>query len=335
MSQLQSGMAFKATVTLLLLTAMQIASAGAEFRLERLTPREMPLAPGNSTNYVLRIRNVGNEAGSAPLLGAFYWENRWDPYVLTQSNDPRCGPLHWVETSGGSNGPGFETAPIEPGEHLDCAMKISRPAVSPRDTSLTFLVRDTDPPHANHSGEALIGTLTDASLYTRTLDFSVDSAGIAHATVELSVRNAGHVTINEQHVGNCYASVPLRVLIDGSGPEGCGEAIFGPTCFDGGYGFHIPAVPAGSTYRCRMQLHSPTVYESPLQSTILLDLQSAVGGGTLMNISRDHQSASLYLGPIAAAAVTHAVPAIDRYGAPLLLFGLGFLGWLRVRSTPH
>lgn len=297
----------------LLSSASRTANAAATFTLERLTPRLMYMAPGTSASYVLRITNVGDAAGSAPLYAAFYWENRWDPYTLTQSSDPRCGPLHPSIAYPGDwlfPGPGFETAPIAAGDSLDCALTISRTATSPRDTSLEWVVRDTAPPYASVSGPALIGTLADTSIRTRNLDFSIDAQGIARATVELTVHNGGHATVAEQVAGACEDSFIRPFFTDGSGPQGCGDSNFSPLCFDRGYGFLIPQLDAGQTHRCLIHLQSRTRYDKPLQFPIDLDLfQQGIGGGTLIDIDQSNNVATLFLGPMAAGASV-PLPAI-------------------------
>jgi hypothetical protein len=45
--------------------AVSPAIAAADFRLERLTPREMYVAPGQTTTYMLRIQNIGDAEGTA------------------------------------------------------------------------------------------------------------------------------------------------------------------------------------------------------------------------------------------------------------------------------
>lgn len=282
------------------LVPLHSALAAAVFQLERVTPREMYMAPGTSARYVLRIRNIGDEVGIAPLFASFSSENRWDPYTLTQSSDARCGTLHpsSVDPIGIFTGPGFETAPITPGGSLDCAMTITRPAGSPRDTSLAWIVRDTTPPNTIFSAEVLIGTLADTSIATQNLAFSIDASGIGRSTVELTVHNGGYAIISAQIAGACEDNVPSPFAIDGSGPNGCGAADSSPGCFDRGYGFWIPQLASGQTHRCLIHLQSLTPYETPLRFAINLDfLQAGETGGTLMDIDQTNNAATLLLGP--------------------------------------
>lgn len=301
-------------VVFMILTSLAgdcVAHAAASFQLQRITPREMPLVPGASTRYVLRISNVGDETGIAPLFAYFWFENRWDPYTLTQSGDPRCGPLHPSGLDWFTQGPGFETAPIEPGGTLDCDLRISRPATSPRDTSLFWVVRDTTPPYASTSDVALIGTLAETSITTRNVDFSLDNNGIARATVQLSVHNGGRATLIEQSAGACEDTETRPFFTDGSGPDGCGGDWFGPRCLDWGYGFLIPQLEPGQTHRCLIHLQSFTRYTGPLQFPIDVNWpQQGIGGGTLMDTNRDNNSTVLLLAPTASGEELFGVPSL-------------------------
>ncbi|MEO5559171.1 MAG: hypothetical protein ABIO49_05200 [Dokdonella sp.] len=288
------------------------------------------MAPGASAGYLLRIRNVGDEAASAPLFASFYWENRWDPYTLTQSPDVRCGPLHpssiYPELI--FQGPGFETAPIAPGGSLDCAMTITRPAGSPRDTSLAWVLRDTTPPNSVFSAETLIGTLADTSITTRNLDFSIDAAGIGHSTVELTVRNGGHATIRAQSAGACEDNYPRPFIIDGSGPGGCGASDYSPDCFEPGYGFWIPQLASGESHRCLVHLQSPGSYGGPLRFAINIDfMQAGESGGTLMDIDQTNNYATLFLGPTG----TTPPASVTTYSWMALLALVSLLGLFALR----
>ncbi len=295
------------------------AHAAASFQLQRVTPREMPLVPGASTRYVLRITNVGDETGIAPLFAYFWFENRWDPYTLTQSADPRCGPLHPSALDGFTQGQGFETAPIAPGGTLDCDLMISRPATSPRDTSLYWAVRDTTPLYASTSDIALIGTLAETSITTRNVDFSLDQNGIARATVELSVHNGGRATLMEQAAGSCEDTAFRPFFTDGSGPNGCGDDGFGPLCFDRGYGFLIPQLEPGQTHRCLIHLQSFTRYTGSLQYPVEVSWpQQGIGGGTLMDTNRDNNSAVLLLAPTGSGEALSGVPSLGPLALGLL-----------------
>ncbi len=325
---------FMVPVIAVFLAGACVAHAAASFQLQRITPREMPLVPGASTRYVLRITNVGDEAGIAPLFAYFWFENRWDPYTLTQSADPRCGPLHPSGLDWFTQGPGFETAPIEPGGTLDCDLMISRPATSPRDTSLFWVVRDTTPPYASTSDVALIGTLAETSITTRNVDFSLDNNGIARATVELSVHNGGRATLIEQSAGACEDTAPRPFFTDGSGPDGCGDDRFGPRCFDWGYGFLIPRLEPGQTHRCLIHLQSFTRYTGPLQFPIDVNWpQQGIGGGTLMDTNRDNNSAVLLLAPSGSDEVS-GVPSLGSRALGLLAMILALAAMRPRRSQP-
>lgn len=313
----------------LLANPARTAHATAAFQLERITPREMYVAPGTSASYVLRISNVGDEVGIAPLFASFYWENRWDPYTLTQSADPRCGPLHPSSLDWFSQGTGFETAPIAPGEMLDCTMMINRPPGSPRDTSLTWVVRDTTPPNNSYTAQALIGTLADTSIKTRNLDFSIDASGIGHSTVELTVHNGSRAIIAAQNAGACEDKFPRPFVIDGSSPDGCGPSDYSPTCFDLGYGFRIPQLAAGQTHRCLIRLSSPQPYVAPLAFGISIDfMQAGATGGTLMDIDHSNNDALLLLGPTGGDAPA----AVVAYNWLALLALAGLLVLLAIRQ---
>lgn len=264
--------------------------AGALFRLDRVTPHAMFVAPGSSASYRLRITNVGDGPGTAPLYAAFYYENLRDPapYVFEQSSDPRCGPLHLDAPYPGSMefGPAFETASLAPGDSLECDMTIMRPPASIEDTSAYWTVRDTDPPYAFRSDPALIGTLANTSASARTIDFSIDTSGYAHSMVEISVHNAANVSITSQSLGTCNPTfAPFG--IDGDFESGCGPGNSGPGCPDISSGYPIPRLDPGATYRCLVKLRSSAPYTAPLEYSLLsLGLQQGVGWGILMNMIR-------------------------------------------------
>lgn len=267
---------------LVLLFAPWICEAAATFNLEHTTPFAMHIAPGASTAYTLRITNVGDAPGIAPLYAELISINPFDPapYTLQQSSDPRCGPLHFDDPYPGSweYGPAFETATIAPGESLDCTLSIFRPTLSRSDVTLWWTIRDTNPPYASSSPTVFIGTLADISITSRTLNFSITPDGSAHALVELLVHNGSDVAVNSTGVGACGLP-PFGIRGDFAG--GCES--YGPVCPDLSVGFRFPQLAVNQNYTCRLRLDSPPSYSAPLSYQLWFGETTSVGGEYLLN----------------------------------------------------
>lgn len=315
--------------------APPICRAGALFQLDRVTPYAMPIAPGSSATYILRITNIGDAAAIAPPYAVFYYENQHDPaaYTFEQSSDPRCGPLHVDAPYPGSweYGPAFETASLAPDDSLECNMTIVRPPASIRDTSVYWTVRDTDPPYAFRSDQALIGTLANTSASARNIDFSIDSGGYAHSLIEISVHNGASVAIRAQSLGTCIPPFP-PFRIDGDFEGGCGQGNYGPGCPNISFGYPIPQLDPVATYRCLVKLQSIDPYTVPLEYSLLsLGLQQGVGTGTLMNVNPNGGRLTLVLEPLETAT---PVPANRLLGGLAILLLVAALMRLRysVRS---
>ena len=66
--------------------APPICRAGALFQLDRVTPYAMPIAPGSSATYILRITNIGDAAAIAPPYAVFYYKTSTIPPPIRSSN---------------------------------------------------------------------------------------------------------------------------------------------------------------------------------------------------------------------------------------------------------
>lgn len=297
-----------------------LAHAAAEFRLERLSARELPLEPGASGTYRLRIRNVGGESGTAQLGSNPVYPYFDDPnYAFTQSGSAACGEFgsEWANLN--AQRTVFPAGPIAAGGSLDCSMLVSRGVDSWSDRFLTWMVRDDQGEYVDPTDVALLGTLTDVSVSTRSFGFYVDRKGAAHSTIRLEIRNGGSVPVIGQIAGYCEDHGFRPFLTDGSGDGGCGDSEWSPMCFDWGYGFLIPEIAAGETYRCLVRLQSIEAYDHPIGFPIGVDLQQYEAGTQhwLIDTDQGNNRASLWLEPDGTAAI--AAPSVTPIGLAILI----------------
>jgi len=314
------------------------AVAAADFRLERLSPRETYLAPGQSAGYTLRIRNVGNATGVAHVgddtHSSYPWMDDFTSYSLVQSDRPECGAFDH-EYTGFFNDYRivFEAGPINAGEYVDCTMTVGRDTDSRHDMAMSWGVRigTSEPPVYEHATEnALFGTLTEVSIETRSFGFFIDDTGFAHATTELRLRNRGSVPVDPQIAGACEDFFFRPFITDGSEPGGCGSDQYSPECFYGGYGFLVPEIPAGGTYSCTIRMTSIEPYESPLSYAIMVGTRQSGAGYTFIDIDPQNNQAALRLEPDANEVEATPVPSVARLG--LVLFGSAIILIIYVKS---
>ncbi len=311
-----------ALALILVILFASYAWADTEFELERLSPDQLRVAPGESVFYSLRIHNRGDVAGAAPVFGRFYILNRFlpAPYSLGQSVDARCGLVH-VNNFGDMS---FLTTDIAPGDSLDCAWPITRPLASIIDTSLFWRTAVED---SSFSGLTMIGTLTNTSIATRTLSFSINEQGIGRAIVELSIRNGGEHPIEEQGAGECYyGNVDVLVEAD-DGKESCGEISYSPPCFTGGgYGFTLPGLQPGETRRCTFKLRSRLPYAHPLAVDFRIEPeQPTENGGMLFDTDVNDNRAYAWLAPVVNADITQLI-SLRWPALALMILVLSFVG---------
>ena len=310
------------TLALILVTLFaSCAWADAEFELERLSSDQLRVAPGESVIYSLRIHNLGDIAGAASVFGGFYLLNRFlpAPYTLGPPSDTRCGLIH-INNFGDMS---FITANIAPGDSLACAWPINRPLASIIDTSLFWR---TAAEHSSFSGLTMIGTLTNTSIATRTLAFSIDEQGIGHASVELSIHNGGELPIEGQGAGECYYEFDVLAEAD-EGEGGCGDISYSPSCFTGGgYGFALPGLQPGETHRCTFKLRSRLPYTHPLAADFRIEPEQPTdNGGMLFDTDENDNRAYAWLAPVVNADAT-PLSSLRWPALALLILMAGFLG---------
>jgi hypothetical protein len=319
--------------------ATHLSFAAADFRLERISPREMHLGPGESGTYVLRIRNVGDQTGVARLGSNPVDHYLGDPnYVFTQSGSSACGEFgsEWAEFN--AQRTVFAAGPIAPGGSLDCPMTIFRGLDSWSDRFLSWMVRDDQydyPNYINPTDDSLLGTLTDVSITTHSFGFNIDEQGFAHSTIQLEVRNSGTVPVREQIAGYCEDHAFRPFVTDGSGPGGCGVDDYSPSCFEWGYGFAIPPIEAGTTYSCLIHLHSVERFESPLGYSIGVELQQYEAGNQhwLIDTNQQNNNTVLWLQP--SGTVATVVPSATSLGLLILGSLAAVAALLRIRRVSH
>ena len=312
-------------------TLASCAWAEASFQLEMLSADQLIVAPGESTTYAMRIHNSGDTAAATGVMGQFHLLNRFlpNPFTLGPPADARCGSIHVDYPSQ----VWFVTESIAPGSSLDCQWPINRPLGSKYDTWLVWTTQVANP---SHTDLTVIGTLTNTSIATRTLDFSVDDQGIGHASIELSIHNGGQLPIHEQSAGSCYAGGFDAIVLSGDGESSCGEADFAPPCFTGGgYGFALPALQPGQTHRCTFKMRSFQPYTHPLAAEFEISREQGTGDGImLLDRNEDNNRAYAWLAPVGnqvpAQLISLRWPALA-----LLILLCGFLGLRRQRSRTH
>ena len=303
--------------------------ATASFQLERLSAESLTVAPGESVTYAMRIRNVGDTAGAASVQGSFILQGIFSdyPYTLSAAQDPLCGTVSSTTSAAVS----FTTAAIAPGSELDCTWNVQRPSASKRDTWLTW---STGAPPTSTIERTFIGTLTNASISTRTLDFSVDGQGIGHSNIELSIHNGGQLPLDEQSAGSCYAASPEVLVLGDDSAGGCGDESFTPACFTGGgYGFKMPVLQPGQTHRCTFKVRSSSPYTHPLATNFGIDmLQGSAGYEILLLDTNEADNAAVaWLAPAGSQGAA-PLPSVRWPALMLLVIACGFLGLRRQRS---
>jgi len=99
------------------------------------------------------------------------------------------------------------------------------------------------------------------------------------------VQQSSTVTLSSVAAGYCLYA-PLRFEMSGSLRGGCvGPMAGGGACFNGGYQFKIPVIPAQQAAKCRVQLTSWEAYSAPLYHPIKLItmyMQDAATGGRVL-----------------------------------------------------
>jgi hypothetical protein len=299
-----------------------LAHAAAEFRLERLSSRELHVEPGASGTYQLRIRNVGDESGTAQLGSNPVYPYFDDPnYAFAQYEEAACGEIGSESADLNAQRAVFLAGPIPAGGSLDCSMLVSRGSKSSSDRFLTWMIRDDQGEYVDPTEQALLGTLTDVSVSTRSFGFRVDDEGFGHSIVRLEIKNGGSVPVMGQIAGYCEDHGFRPFLTDGSGNGGCGDSGSSPMCFDWGYGFSIPEIAPGETYRCLVRLQSIEAYDHPIGFPIGVDFTQYEAGNQHQLIDTDggNNTAALWLEPDGTAAI--AAPSMTRTGMAIL-FGL-------------
>ena len=289
-----------------------LAYAAAEFRLERLSASEMPLEPGASGTYRLRIHNIGDASGTAHLGSNPVYPYLDDPnYAFTPSGSAACGQFdtEWADLNG--QRAVFVAGPIAAGGILDCSMLVSRGVDSWSDRFLVWMVRDDQGGYVDPTDAASLGTLTDVSVSAHSFAFHVDDEGFAHSTIRLEIRNGGGVPVGGQIAGYCEDHGFRPFVTDGSGDGGCGDSDWSPGCFDWGYGFLIPEIAAGETYRCLIRLQSIEPYDHPLSFPIGVNFWQSEAGNqhALIDTDQGNNTTLLRLEPdgiaVAAPSTTH------------------------------
>lgn len=323
---------FFGTVTAALsATVSSEALAQPAFELELLTPSELRVSPGGSVAHALRIRNVGTVAGPALVEGT------WFPYNVTfdtgvyqfcAASDPRCGTIevpsfHEVD---------FTTAALDPGQALDCLWQVNRPAGAPLLDAWLAWRSETDSEY-DYSTLTLFGTLTNTTVSASTLSFDVDAQGIGRSTIELSVQNLGEHPIDSQITQSCRSPVPgaNQLLIEDSfGPGACGQVLDVQTgcniviggVGDGPYGYQIPELQPGDTYRCTFTARTSLPYQGPVASDMsTTPVQISASAGNLLDTELEDNLAAIVLGPTGSSGAPVALDALER----LPLFALGLL----------
>jgi|JI10StandDraft_1071094.scaffolds.fasta_scaffold85802_3 hypothetical protein len=302
--------------------------------------------PGESGEFQFELRNPSDAASANFLLQAGTWPpSIYDPSDwLFEALDPSlCGqPIHSVIASVGLltfYGYRIAVAPVPAHGEVICRYRVSRAAESHSDLSLRFAAVDL-------AGTAL---LPSQSVLLRLgslahLNFSIEplcaaTANPAVRTVEITLRNDGPSAIDPVNFGTCLDNVFPAFLIDANIPMGCGPAEGSVLCFDQGIAWRSPALAAGETWQCRMQLDSGA-FTSGVDSLLLqVDEYYTGDGRTIHEIATTRPSDALSVSeavPIcptgnAQAEVIPLFPVHRSWAMSLLISTLLLIGWHGLR----
>ncbi|WP_257385116.1 hypothetical protein [Tahibacter caeni] len=199
-----------------------------------------------------------------------------DQYIVTTAGDspascPDLQELPWSQSI------------YFPAGDYTCSYAVQRNASSRSDLAIEF----SNEPYSGTRINSLnfkLGTVPGLELRLEAAPASILQNGRAQGLVSLVVHNDSAVTVRDLRAGFCLMEA-LPFAVDGAIAGGCGSSVYGPMCFDFGYGVLLPDVPPRGESSCLVRLTSNSVYERPLAFPIqLIDqwMTDAANGGRLL-----------------------------------------------------
>ena len=251
-----------------------------EIRFTALPGPILHLSPGETGTLRLRVQSPSSIW--TKLLAANAAD---EEYEFTQVGASEgCAALE--PQSWGSN---VTFDPTVTGGDLECVYSVRRAIESINDLSI-----DLWPTGSNGLPIGSVAMLRFGAVPDLRLDVRQDSVawlpdGHAQSVVTLAVRQSSDVALSGVSAGFCWVGSFPGFTMDGNIPDGCaGPAPGGGFCFDGGYGFQLPTIPAHGAITCRVQLTTREAYMTPLYYPIRLVttvMNDATTGGHILTLS--------------------------------------------------
>lgn len=302
--------------------------------------------PGESSEFQFELRNPSDAASEAFLLQAGTWSpSLYNPADwLIEALDPDlCGqPSHGVIGSVGVvtlYGYRLTVAAIPAHGDVVCRYRVSRAADSRSDLSLRFSAVDPSgtPLLPTQSVQLKLGSLTHLSFRIEPL--CATTANPTVRSVEITLHNEGPSAVDPVNVGTCLDNILPSFSIDADIPMGCGPADGFVLCFDYGIAWQSPALAAGESWRCRMQLTADAFPSGSDALVLRLDEQYRNAGRTIYEIAPSIPAASLSVSeavPICPtgnpqAEVVPLFPVQRGWVMSLLISALLLIGWQGLR----
>ncbi|MEZ5456955.1 MAG: hypothetical protein R3F04_12750 [Lysobacteraceae bacterium] len=220
-----------------------------------------------------------------------------------------------------------------------CRYRVSRAADSRSDLSLRFSAVDPSgtPLLPTQSVQLKFGSLTHLSFRIEPLCAATTNPPVR--TVEITVQNEGPSAVDPVNAGACLDGVFPSFSIDADIPMGCGPAEGSVLCFDYGIAWQSPALAAGESWRCRMQLTADAFPSGADALVLRLDEQYRNAGRTSYEIAPATPADSLSVSepvPICPtgnpqAEIVPLFPVQRGWVMSLLISALLLIGWQGLR----
>ena len=290
----------------------------------------MDLAAGESGTMAFAISNRGAE--SAPLVlvgGNADLFNPYDGYPLQVAGEPACGQLLPGGPPPFGSGYHLEIGPLAPGQTVHCVIRVTRNADAVNSTAFAWEVYGSNGDPFSHDWTQFeVGTLTDVAISIEPVSLHLEQ-GVARGLVRLRARNNGPSDVASFNVGACTDVVYPPFYIDNAIPNGCAAGSI--LCFDSGFAFALPTLPAGQSESCDLALTGMGAYNGPVTFGLPLTvgelLRDPVTKGSLIDTNYHNDEAYLAL-----VAPIQPTPMASMIAKALLAAGLLVVGALTIAA---
>lgn len=249
------------------------AVLGQQVQFTAITGSATRLAPGETGTLRLRVQSEG--LVWTRVYSADAADGDYDFSLIGVS--PGCPTLEPQ-----SFGASVMFDPTVAGGDLECAYSVHRAVSSINDQSVNIT-----PMHGPVSGGVALrfGAVPEMRLDVRQDSVRWLPDGRAQNELTITVQQSSTVALSYVAAGFCLM-MPLRFEMSGSLRNGCdGPAPGGGFCFNGGYQFNLPVIPAQQAITCRVQLTSRETYTARLSypiKLITLYMHDAATGGRVV-----------------------------------------------------